>query len=86
MPVSSEKISIHFEDIELSKFNELVNSQRQREQVSAYAQESLVSMATHLRSALVIGETTSLPLKVQAPAVARLLYALAEDLQNLADL
>jgi hypothetical protein len=86
MPVSPEKSVIHFEDIELPKFNELGNSQLNRAQVSAYAQESLTTLATHLRSALVIGETTSLPLKVQAPAIARLLYALAEDLENIADL
>ena len=85
MPVSQEKPVIHFEDIELPKFNELNNSLLLQGQVSAYAQESLTTLATHLRSALLIGETTSLPLKVQAPAIAWLLYALAEDLQNLAD-
>lgn len=77
--------AIRYEDVELPRFDELVNSRPSTEQVSAYAQESLTTLVTHLRSALVIGETTTLPLKVQAPAVARLLCALAEDLENLAE-
>ena len=83
--MSAGKLAPRFEDVGLPKFYELANSATPDTQVSAYAQESLTSFATHLRCALVIGETTTLPLKVQAAAVARLLGALAEDLQNLAN-